>query len=93
MVRAHVYLVAIIDWYSRFIVGRDLSDVLDASPALDCVKSALERHGVPSIINSDHGCQFTSDKYMNYLYALCIMRSMDGKGRWADNVVIDTNFK
>jgi putative transposase len=93
MVRAHMYLVAIIDWFSRFIVGWDLSDVLDAAPALECVKSALARHGVPSIINSDQGSQFTSDEYMHFLRGQGIMQSMDGKGRWADNVVIERWFR
>lgn len=62
-----MYLTAIIDWHSRFIVGWELSDSLDTSPILDAVKRAIATYGKPEIINSDQGSQFTSDDYANHL--------------------------
>lgn len=59
----HMYLTAIIDWHSRFIVGWELSDTLDTAPVLEAVKKAIRRYGKPEIINSDQGSQFTSDAY------------------------------
>lgn len=57
MGRSHMYLTAIIDWYSRFIVGWELSDTLDTAPVLKAVKEAVRRYCKPDIINSDQGCQ------------------------------------
>ena len=53
MGKSHMYLTAIIDWYSRFIVGWELSDTLDTAPVLEAVKKAIATHGTPAIINSD----------------------------------------
>lgn len=89
----HMYLTAIIDWYSRYIVGWALSDTLDAAPVLESVKAAIDLHGAPSIINSDQGSQFTSDEYVEYLKEKNIRQSMDGKARWVDNVVIERWFR
>lgn len=58
--RNHMYMTAIIDWYSRFLVGFALSDTLDTAPVLEAVNTAIERYGKPEIINSDQGSQFTS---------------------------------
>ena len=88
-----MYLTAIIDWYSRFVVGWELSDTLDTAPVLAAVKKAIQRYGRPGIINSDQGSQFTSDEYTNYLRNEGIRQSMDGKGRWIDNVVIERWFR
>ena len=63
MGRSHMYLTAIIDWYSRYIVGWELSDTLDTAPVLVAVKEAIKKYGKPEIINSDQGSQFTSDNY------------------------------
>jgi putative transposase len=93
MARSHMYLIAIIDWYSRFIVGWELADTLEAAPVLDCVKLAVEKYGFPAILNSDQGSQFTSDGYMLYLRQNGIRQSMDGKGRWVDNVIIERWFR
>ena len=90
---SHMYLVAIIDWFSRYIVGWELSDTLETAPVLGAIKSANEKYGLPAIINSDQGCQFTSYDYMMYLLDHKIMQSMDGKGRWVDNVVIERWFR
>jgi len=93
MGKSHMYLTAIIDWYSRFIVGWALSDTLEAAPVLEAVKSAIETFGIPSIINSDQGSQFTSDEYIRLLEAHSIRQSMDGKARWIDNVIIERWFR
>lgn len=89
----HMYLTAIIDWYSRYIVGWALSDTLEAAPVLEALKQAICRHGTPSIINSDQGSQFTSAEYTEYLKSLSIRQSMDGKARWVDNVIIERWFR
>lgn len=81
MNRSHMYLTAIIDWHSRKIVGHYLSDTLDASSVILAVKEAISQHGVPAIINSDQGSQFTSLEYKNVLKAFGIRQSMDGKSR------------
>jgi putative transposase len=91
--RSHMYLTAIIDWYSRFIVGWALSDTLETAPVLEALKQAIERYGVPAIINSDQGSQFTSGEYTEYLKSLGIRQSMDGKARWVDNVIIERWFR
>ena len=93
MAHGHMFLTAIIDWYSRFIVGWELSDTLETAPVLLALKQAIETYGVPAIINSDQGSQFTSDEYTNYLKSLKIRQSMDAKGRWIDNVVIERWFR
>lgn len=93
MCRSHMYLTAIIDWMSRFIVGWGLSDTLETTPVLDTVKRANAGYGEPSILNSDQGCQFTSEEYIAYLVGRKIRQSMDGRGRWADNVVIERWFR
>lgn len=93
MGRSHMYLTAIIDWYSRYIVGWELSDTLDTAPILTSVKEAISRYGAPEIINSDQGSQFTSDLYTEYLKNENIRQSMDSKGRWIDNVAIERWFR
>ena len=93
MKRHHMYLTAIIDWYSRKIVGWRLSDTLETAPVLKTVREAVERNGVPAIINSDQGSQFTSDDYKSLLKSLHIRQSMDGKSRWADNIMSERWFR
>jgi len=93
MGRSHMYLTAIIDWYSRYIVGWELSDTLDTAPVLAAVRKAISIYGTPEIINSDQGSQFTSDDYTECLKSMNIGQSMDGKGRWVDNVVIERWFR
>ena len=93
MGKSHMYLTAIIDWYSRYIVGWELSDTLDTAPVLQAVTSAIAAHGKPVIINSDQGCQFTSEEYTAFLQEEAIRQSMDGKARWVDNVIIERWFR
>ena len=89
----HMYLTAIIDWYSRLIVGWVLSDTLDTAPVLQAVAKAIDQYGTPAIINSDQGSQFTSEEYTSFLKEHGIRQSMDGKARWIDNVIIERWFR
>lgn len=83
-----MYLVAFIDIYSRYVVGWTLSNTLDTNGCIEALKAGL-LIGRPDIINSDQGCQFTSDEWINYLHAEAIKISMTGKGRCLDNVYIE----
>jgi len=93
MLHGHMYLTAIIDWHSRLIVGWKLSDTLDTCYVLETVKETVSKYGVPGIINSDQGSQFTSNEYKALLRELHIAQSMDGKSRWADNIMIERWFR
>lgn len=86
MAQGHVYLVAIIDWYSRYVLSWRVSNTLDNSFCVDALKEALERHGNPEIFNTDQGVQFTSADFTKILEDKEIKISMDGKGRCLDNV-------
>ncbi|MBA1336488.1 MAG: Mobile element protein [Firmicutes bacterium] len=93
MKRGFMYMVAIIDWYSRYIVGYALSNTLERSFVIQAIKKAIKRYGAPEIINSDQGCQFTCDDYINLLKEKHIKISMDGKGRALDNQRIERFFR
>lgn len=85
-----MYLVAIMDVYSRFIVGWDISNSMQASWVVATLKQAIARYGVPQIINSDQGTQFTGKEYIDYIKGLkTVQISMDGKGRATDNAHIE----
>jgi len=90
---SHMYLTAIIDWHSRYIVGWNLSDTLDTCYVTQAVKGAVTACGIPAILNSDQGSQFTSREYKTLLKELHITQSMDGKSRWADNIMIERWFR
>ena len=83
-----MYLTAIIDVHSRYIVGWGLSNSLDAANSLEVLKTAIEKHGKPDIVNSDQGSQFTCRQYVEYLKGKETSISMDGKGRALDNVIL-----
>ena len=91
--KRHMYLTAIIDWHSRKIMGWELSDTLSTAPVLTTVRRTVEKYGTPAIINSDQGSQFTSNEYKGLLKELQIRQSMDGKSRWADNIMIERWFR
>ena len=93
MKKGHMYLTAIIDLHSRFIVGWALSDTLDTAPILEALTRAFKQYGIPSIINSDQGSQFSSDAYTSLLKGNSIRQSMDGKARWVDNVIMERWFR
>lgn len=86
-------MVAIIDWYSRYIVGFALSNTLERSFVIEAIKKAIKRYGDPEIINSDQGSQFTCNDYINLLKTNNIKISMDGKGRVLDNQRIERFFR
>ena len=89
MHHGHMYLTAIIDWYSRKIVGWNLSDTLGTAYVLEAVAT----YGTPEILNSDQGCQFTSKEYKEMIRNYGIKQSMDGRSRWADNIIIERWFR
>lgn len=89
MSRGHVYLVAIMDWYSRRVLSWRLSNTLDTSFCVEALLEAIETHGTPEIFNTDQGCQFTSAEFTATLKQHNIRISMDGKGRWVDNVFVE----
>ncbi len=84
-----VYVVAIIDLYSRYIVAWDISTSLEAGFCVRTLEDAMARHGVPEIFNSDQGCQFTSEEFLAVLERAKVRISMDGKGRVFDNILIE----
>jgi putative transposase len=84
-----VYLVAIMDWYSRRVLSWRLSNTLDTTFCLEALEEALERFGRPEIFNSDQGAQFTSEAFTKLLREHGIAISMDGTGRCLDNVFIE----
>ena len=87
--RGFLYLVAVMDWASRTVLSWRLSNTLDASFCVEALHEALERYGPPEIFNSDQGSQFTSVAFTDVLTEAGIRISMDGKGRWMDNVFIE----
>ena len=94
MPKGFMYLVAIIDVYSRHIVGWSISNSMEAQWVCKCVKEAIRRNGKPEIINSDQGSQFTSDVYTRLIKSYKTIKiSMDGKGRAIDNVYIERFFR
>jgi putative transposase len=84
-----VYLVAIIDWYSRKILSWRLSNTMDAGFCVDCLEEAIKDYGTPEIFNTDQGSQFTSDSFTGVLIKNNIMISMDGRGRALDNIFVE----
>ena len=83
-----LYLVAVMDWYSRFVLSWRLSNSMDVDFCLDCLESAFA-YGKPEIFNTDQGAQFTSRDFTGLLASHEIAISMDGKGRALDNVMIE----
>ena len=89
MKRGFMYLFAIIDLYSRYVVGWSLSNTMTSEWCVSALEEAISRHGKPEMINSDQGSQFTADCYIDLLKSNEIQISMDGKGRALDNVFIE----
>ncbi len=89
MARGFVYLVAIMDWHSRKVLSWRLSNTMDSSFCVDALNEAIDRYGTPEIFNTDQGSQFTSDDFTQVLNEHEIAISMDGRGRWMDNVFIE----
>ena len=89
LARGFVYLVAVIDWYSRKVLAWRVSNTLDSGFCVDCLGQALQDHGLPEIFNSDQGCQFTSEAFTGALKARGVTISMDGRGRALDNIFVE----
>jgi putative transposase len=89
MRRGFLYLVAIMDWVSRKVLAWRLSNTLDAGFCVEALEQALARYGPPEIFNTDQGGQFTSLEFIGVLKEAGVRISMDGRGRWMDNVFIE----
>jgi len=89
LTQGFVYLVAIIDWFSRYILSWRVSISLESDFCVDALEEAIEKHNQPEIFNTDQGSQFTSKNFINELTKHQIKISMDGKGRALDNVYIE----
>jgi len=89
MAKGFMYLVAIMDWYSRRVLSWRVSNTLDTEFCVDALQEAVRRFGTPEIFNTDQGAQFTSEAFTGVLTAHGIQISMDGKGRWVDNVFVE----
>lgn len=87
--RGFVYLVAIIDWYSRKILSWRLSNTMDTGFCVDCLEEAIKTYGTPEIFNSDQGAQFTSNAFTGVLINHAVTISMDGRGRALDNIFVE----
>ena len=89
LARGFVYLVAIIDWYSRRVLSWRISNTMEAAFCVDCLEDALRAHGKPEVFNSDQGAQFTSESFCGVLKREGITISMDGRGRAFDNIFVE----
>jgi putative transposase len=89
MAHGFLYLVAIMDWRSRRVLSWRLSNTMDADFCVEALQEAIGKYGCPSIFNTDQGSQFTSADWIDKLKANNIDISMDGKGRWMDDVFIE----
>jgi putative transposase len=89
VLKGHYYLIAIMDWYSRKVLSWRISNTLDANFCVEALNEALTRFGSPDIFNSDQGSQFTSKSFTDCLKAADVKISMDGRGRYLDNIFIE----
>jgi putative transposase len=89
MSQGFMYLTAIIDWYSRMILSWRISNTMDTYFCRECLQEAFDCFGEPEYFNSDQGVQFTSSNYLKLFDGHATKNSMDGKGRWVDNVMME----
>ena len=89
MRRGFLYLVAVMDWATRKVLSWRLSNSMDAEFCIQALEEALARYGTPEIFNTDQGSQFTSPRFVDVLKDAGVRVSMDGRGRWMDNVFIE----
>jgi putative transposase len=89
MARGYMYLIAIMDWATRKVLSWRISNTLDTRFCIEALKEALFKYGAPEIFNSDQGCQFTSEPFTAILKTWKVRISMDGKGRFKDNIFIE----
>lgn len=93
MKRGFVYLVAILDWFSRKVLALRISINMETDFIVEALKEAMMRYGKPEIFNTDQGSQFTSEAFTSVLKDHKILISMDGKGAWRDNVFVERLWK
>ena len=84
-----VYLTAVMDWHSRYVLSWEVSLTMDDDFCVNALKSAIRRHGAPEIFNTDQGAQYTGKAFTDELKAHGVQISMDGKGRFMDNIFIE----
>ena len=89
MAKGFVYLVAIVDWFSRKVLAWRVSISMEADFCIEALEEALARYGKPEIFNTDQGSQFTSMAFTGVLLREMIAISMDGRGAWRDNVIVE----
>jgi len=89
MRRGFLYLVAVMDWATRKVLSWKLSNTMEADFCIEALEEAMARYGKPEIFNTDQGSQFTSPRFVDVLLDAGVRVSMDGKGRWMDNVFIE----
>lgn len=93
MARGFVYLVAVLDWATRRVLSWRVSNSLSTDFCLEAVEDAIAKHGVPEVFNTDQGSQFSSSAFVGLLQQHGIRRSMDGKGCWRGNVIVERFWK
>jgi putative transposase len=93
MRKGFVYLAAVLDWATRRVLSWRLSNSMTTDFCLEAVEEAIQRHGLPGIFNTDQGSQFTSQEFVGLIQGHGIQVSMDGKGRWVDNVFVERLWK
>ncbi len=93
MARGFMYLTVVIDWYSRMVIGWQLSNTLEKETQTELVEELIKDYGKPEIINSDQGSQYTCENWVNFLKGKRIKISMDGKGRATDNAIVERFFR
>ena len=89
MAKGFMYLVAVMDWHTRRVLSWRVSNTMDTAFCVEALHEAIARYGTPEIFNTDQGAQFTSDEFTGVLKDHHIAISMDGKGRWVDNVFVE----
>ena len=93
MARGFVYLVAVVDWFTRRVLSHRVSITMDTTFCVEGLEEAIAKRGKPEIFNSDQGSQFTSEAFTGVLLAHGIAISMDGKAAWRDNVFVERLWK
>lgn len=93
MARGFVYLVAVLDWATRRVLSWRVSNSLSTDFCLEAVEDAIAKHGVPEVFNTDQGSQFSSSTFVGLLQQHGIRQSMDGKGCWRGNVIVERFWK
>jgi len=93
MARGFVYLVAVMDWYSRKVLSWRISNSMTADFCVEALEEAIAKYGAPEIFNTDQGSQFTASSFIQVLQKNRIQISMDGRGAWRDNVFVERLWK